>query len=344
MPTIQRYPSAFGRKKPGPWSRPLLNPFTSGGDGLWLLGEGTQLTRGGYYLPNQSATATGTVTPLGGPFGGPCYSFDGSTGYFGFGQGFLNFAVTSQFSGVAWIRTTSASAQTIVAKWQNTQPGWAFRISSSHLPIFGLLGGGTGYQAQCGPPVNDGKWHQVGFAYDGSQAWTGISLYVDGVQQSTTQLLNSSPGSLADVPFLIGANQNGASNTATQFFNGQIDHVFIHAGLWLPKDFARLYQQPFAMFAPTPPARSFFTPPPPGFAFPGAQEEAGRQSVPPQAPPGSRRRPAIPHRASSGSWQTAAGQAKAEGRPPHAPLRPRASRRLPDALSLGGDAGNVPVH
>jgi hypothetical protein len=60
--------------------------------------------------------------------------------------------------------------------------------------------------------VNDGNWHFLVAAYDGSGQAAGVQLYIDGTQAATTVVSNTLNGltTLNSVPVAIGARDTGA--------------------------------------------------------------------------------------------------------------------------------------
>jgi hypothetical protein len=258
------------------------------GDYVFLFAEGAGTTSyAGYSALGQTATFAGSSPKWkGGAFGGPGLSF--STSHLDFGTGFANFQKTNAFSGLAWINVGGGTPSgSIFEKWnvQNSvvagQGGWQFVLSGGNVYLTLTNSNGTNArQAHGGSNVADGLWHQVAFTYDGSNTAAGIQAYVDGRAETMTVDSDVDPGTLQDTNLWFGDRQGVSGMTMT----GLIDHAIIHSGRWLARDIARLYAEPFAMFAQPLPRRFFFGP---GGLAPGAIFRQRKRKV---SRPAARRR------------------------------------------------------
>jgi hypothetical protein len=149
--------------------------------------------------------------------------FDGSNDHVNLGQRSpFQIDFSSRFSISAWIKTTATSGG-IIGK--RVLAGWYFSIEGAN--VIGLILQGTSSAiivTSVASGVSDGNWHQVACTYAGNSNASGISLFVDGRQVSTTTVLNSAVGSLLNaIDTTIGAV------TTNQFFlAGQLDDLRIY--------------------------------------------------------------------------------------------------------------------
>jgi hypothetical protein len=149
--------------------------------------------------------------------------FDGSNDYVNLGQRSpFQIDFSSRFSISAWIKTTASSGG-IIGK--RVLAGWYFSIEGAN--VIGLILQGTSSAiivTSVASGVSDGNWHHVAATYTGNSNASGISLFVDGRQVSTTTVLNSAIGSMLNaIDTTIGAV------TTNQFFlAGQIDDIRIY--------------------------------------------------------------------------------------------------------------------
>ena len=175
----------------------------------------------GYYVGGATSTAI-----VAGKLG-KALKFDGVGNYVKFPIGGLTaIQDTTPSSGFAWIKTTSA-INYIVTNWTSgVGGGWIFYFGEGASSInFGLLNTtGGGRKVRGSTAINNGVWHHVGWTYDGSQTIGGIKLYIDGRNEPTTQIVNTSPGVFTNVGIRIGIRGDLDAN----FFNGLIDDVRIY--------------------------------------------------------------------------------------------------------------------
>ncbi len=195
------------------WWCPSLNP-AMGGTRLWDLSG-----RQNWGTLTNMDPATDWVTS-GGKY---ALDFDGSNDHVNLGQRSpFQIDFSSRFSISAWIRTTASSGG-IIGK--RVLAGWYFSIEGAN--VIGLILQGTSSAiivTSVASGVSDGNWHHVAATYTGNSNASGISLFVDGRQVSTTTVLNSAIGSMLNaIDTTIGAV------TTNQFFlAGQIDDIRIY--------------------------------------------------------------------------------------------------------------------
>ncbi len=174
---------------------------------------------------------------------GQAINFDGVDDYVTKGTG-VAFTKTSSFSGSAWVKTDSSGA--IVSNLNYAlSPGWIFAVSliGTNNLEFGIVNDdvSAGRYRRGSTNIKDGKWHFVSFTYDGSNAVTGIQLYVDGTLETMTTFLNTDPGTLVDSGLEIGSTMfNSALQTFT--FASSIDDVRIYNRALSVSEVKRLYE------------------------------------------------------------------------------------------------------
>jgi len=177
---------------------------------------------------NDGAT-NGTLTYKAGKFSN-ALSFDGVDDYVSVAnESNFDFATPSPFSIGAWVETTSTIYSMIVAKGTNADPysGYVMYLDST-----GQLGGyliGTPTtnrinELTTNGIINDGSWHYVTMTYDGSSLASGLKLYVDGIEKTTSVFFDALTSSiLTDVNLRIGTRDGGGAP-----FNGSIDEVAVY--------------------------------------------------------------------------------------------------------------------
>lgn len=117
----------------------------------------------------------------------------------------LNFSRSQPFSFSAWCKSiTPASTATIASKFTG---GFGYEIThdTSGRVEINFQGGSTGNRIRIRKDTNtllDGLWHQVTITYSGSSAASGMKVYMDGLNGSSTTLndtLTIDPTSLANL-------------------------------------------------------------------------------------------------------------------------------------------------
>lgn len=160
--------------------------------------------------------------------------FDGVDEYVDLGDvAELSFERTDTFSLSCWFKSTSTGWLVGKAQGSGSFRGVHFYlatgapIGSIHLELVNTGGGTNGIDVRTNSAFNDGDWHHVVATYDGSSSASGVSIYVDGVQQATTTvsdtlsatILHSDPASIA---------ARGISGTPNLLFTGNIDWVSVY--------------------------------------------------------------------------------------------------------------------
>jgi Concanavalin A-like lectin/glucanases superfamily len=274
MPPTARYLQGSGRRKPGAWARPVADailfplgysqPGTVYPYGLWAFNEGAGARANGGFYGNLPATlqngAGAYPTWATGAFRGPAINFGGSA-YMDIGSGSFNIQATNNIAMVAWVKTSSTGNYSIVSKRNATiGAGWEWQMDNGIMYFFfNDINGNNYFGAYGNTAVNDGKWHQIAFTYNGNGSSSGIMTYLDGVANGNNAyaLGTGNPGTQADTDLCFGCRLN--NNSPDLLYAGLIDHILIvQSGPWVAADVAKLYIEPFRMFAQPGPRRFFY--------------------------------------------------------------------------------------
>ncbi len=209
------------------------------GDGptsYWRLGEIAQNSTTGGDLNGvnpgtypASGCAHATTGPINGDSSGAA-TFNGSTCAITVPDSpSLRFAKDQPFSIDAWVKTSSLSGQSIIAKMNNAAPftGWDFIVASGKLQFQLTDTWSTNALSKQGSTdltLNGAPWHHVAATYDGSATAGGINLYVDGVLDAPSSTVNTLTGDPRyATPVTIG------SRSAGRFFTGSLAEIAVYS-------------------------------------------------------------------------------------------------------------------
>jgi len=140
----------------------------------------------------------------------------------------LNFGRTDSFSISAWVkRVGNETTQFIFSKATNSSPytGYSIYINPSNQIASNInISYPSNHLSVNGNTTLNTSWNHVCVTYDGSSNATGIKLYLNGSEETTSSTGQTSiTGTLSNShPVNIGAR-----NSSDLFFNGQIDEVNI---------------------------------------------------------------------------------------------------------------------
>ena len=161
----------------------------------------------------------------------PTFDFDGIDDSINCGNNFNigDSGTDTPLSCVSWIYPVGASTFPIISRSgthsTSAQREFYLTLNSSRkieVWFYNTSGGYTG-RSRTGA-LNQNEWHCVGFTYDGSKASSGVTLYLNGVAQSTTGYDSSYTGMSNVAPaFRIGAYTYSGANT-----NGNIGSVQLY--------------------------------------------------------------------------------------------------------------------
>ena len=142
------------------------------------------------------------------------------------------------FSVMAWVKTTSAASEAILAKGYN--PGTAsyqYYIFGHAAGYVGSFLGGT-YSAGTAN-IKDGSWHLVAITVPAASS--GLVIYVDGNADTFSSGDGSIGGDTNGMDVLVGARRNTNNANTTSFFNGSVGEVWIYSRVLTPLEIQHNY-------------------------------------------------------------------------------------------------------
>jgi len=155
------------------------------------------------------------------------FTFDGSSDYVDMGNT-LDFTNTDAFSISCWFkRTRSSVTEFLVAKQESSgnARGYTLLIPFDDNKITFVLRNNTAASgriiADSSSAITDTNWHHVIVTYDGSSAASGITIYLDGLENTGAVQGTLSATTLNSTPFQIAARNGGFK------FSGNIDEVAV---------------------------------------------------------------------------------------------------------------------
>ena len=129
--------------------------------------------------------------------------------------------VTTEITVAAWVKTRSVnSAGSIVALGY----AWRLRGGPDGNVAFAVMNTNPVGAATGTIPVDDGTWHHVAGAYDGTE----YKLYIDGRTNVSVASLGELKGAATAYYATIGAHYKRSDGAPKNFFNGLIDDVCIY--------------------------------------------------------------------------------------------------------------------
>ncbi len=123
-----------------------------------------------------------------------------------------------------WTKYTSSSSGWIISK--GTTGGaygyWA-AVNAGQI----RFGDNAGFKTTTASTYNDGAWHFVVCVYDGGSSFDSLKIYVDNVEQTTTQAGSFSGFDATNEPLVLGGHFDSGSIHIGRFFAGSIDNVMV---------------------------------------------------------------------------------------------------------------------
>ncbi len=191
-------------------------------------------------IGSRNGTFEGRISTTAGMIG-PALTFDGTNDFVDFGN-VLAFERDQPFSFDFWIKqeATVTDDNFVIAKQDNGNPrgarngtGYAILTNSNGMLLVRLihnqLGGRSNWLGIDGTTnLRDGKFHHVAVTYDGSSSASGLQIYVDGQQETTTTVSDTLSATIvSDEPLRFGAREGATID----LFDGVLDeiHVFERA-------------------------------------------------------------------------------------------------------------------
>lgn len=138
----------------------------------------------------------------------------------------FNFNTNTSFSIEGWIKTSLSGNHSIIfSKLINnsTFRGYDVTIQNTKL-TFSLIndyGSGNAIKIQGNTTLTDGTWHHIACVYKGVPSASNVDMYVDGVLQSQSVVLNGLSATFSNTT----AVTIGVRGDQTYFFNGSIDEI-----------------------------------------------------------------------------------------------------------------------
>jgi len=175
---------------------------------------------------NDGTEASGRITFIDGQIG-KAANFDGFSHVTLANETNFDFERTDPFSIHFRFRNTSSSDQMLVGKRNgvtSSNTGWSVHTNSSGNIRFEIADGTNEFFAASSSGYNDGKWHTVVAAFDGSSNQSGMRIYIDGVLDGTGTDSAMSISILNNLAVSIGSRNDGT----TVNYIGDLDEVRIY--------------------------------------------------------------------------------------------------------------------
>jgi four helix bundle protein len=248
-PFILNVASAATLQRPPTYNSGLVGYWTMDGtDTNW--GTNTMTDRSGNgntgTITNMSTTTSPTIGKI-----GQGLSFDGGNDSVNISnESNFDFERTNTFSVSAWVyRNTNSGPHTIVSKRLNggNFPGWYFsaRNGGNVLDVVFRDSLGNSFTTSS---VSDHflprAWDHVVFVYNGNSSNTGVRIYINGVDDTSSGSGTVSVSILNDNNLIIGVDPPGASD----YWPGKIDDVRIYNRALSATEIKQLYNAGAAKF------------------------------------------------------------------------------------------------
>jgi hypothetical protein len=198
-------------------------------DAYYRLGEASGTTLVDSSGNARDGTYTGTVTygvtGIPGAAGNKAVTFPGTSG----NHAQVNYASwmdhAHSLSVGCWFKTTNTGLNYMVQRWHSsttTLLEWGIDLNTSNaVRAYVYSGGAQRVMSATVTGLRDGNWHMVVATWDDTS--NVLTLYVDGVSVGTPLSTSGAIQALASGDLFIG--RRGA--TATNYFNGTLDEVFV---------------------------------------------------------------------------------------------------------------------
>ncbi len=171
-------------------------------------------------------------------------SLDGATKYGNMGD-IASFERDFSFSSVFYFNTT-ASGGAIISRRNGAGAfkGWEVNTTSGQVGLNLSSNNVTGNRLVArttAATFNDGFWHHGVVTYDGSSSTSGVKIYIDGVSEAVTSVINNLTSSI-----IVSADANiGSRNNGENLFNGLVDEVGIYDKELSASEVTQIYNNKF---------------------------------------------------------------------------------------------------
>jgi len=158
-----------------------------------------------------------------------CLYFDGVDEYVSF-EDIAGFERTDSFSFNFWFKTSgSINIMDLISRIQTigNERGYSILMETTgQISVLLQSSSGTSNYIKVitDDSFNDNQWYNISISYNGSSDASGIVIYVNTIQVSTTTISNNLTGTIVNaIPF-----QFSSRNSSTNFYNGYLDEVIIY--------------------------------------------------------------------------------------------------------------------
>ena len=144
--------------------------------------------------------------------------------------------ITGALTLASWTKYTSTGAGYIINKGR-TGTAYGYWAGNDAGKI--RFGNNAGFKTTTTTTFNDGNWHSVVCVYDGGNTFSALKIYVDNVEQATTEAGSFSGFSATNESLILGARMS--DSVVSGFFNGSIDNAIVFNKALSPDERSYLY-------------------------------------------------------------------------------------------------------
>ena len=153
--------------------------------------------------------------------------FDGTDDYVNINDdGNMNFERTDNFSGSAWIKLKNIGTNKVIFSRRQSSDtrGYVFYVTANdELEVVLQNTNGNRIRTAGGTALSAGVWYYVVLSYDGSSSWSGVKLYVDGIEETEVNVQDTLSATIQST----GDFQIGDQTVLSLPMNGTIGEVRI---------------------------------------------------------------------------------------------------------------------
>ena len=227
--------------------QPATWPDLAGLVSLWRLNGDTLDSRG-----TNHGQFVGTTNFVAGPRYALLAAGLNGASYIKTGTNFSTDTATP-FSVSAWIKGPLAQDSAIISKMMSASPytGWELHVGTGDngsgqglLNVWLINAYGSRF-IQVNSPVTvlDDTWHHVAFTYDGTGRAAGVRIYVDGLDATCMNAVDTLSGTLANaIELNLGSRNNGAQHR----FTGAIQEAALWNTALSASEIGSIYQSTIA--------------------------------------------------------------------------------------------------
>ncbi len=178
---------------------------------------------------------------------GYALTFDGSADYVTMGDAEAFNFTSGQMAVLVWFKTP---ARDILENERLVSHGFAgtdfgFDLAFNKTGDIMTFGDSAGFRKTTNV-FDDGNWHRIVGQHNGTNALSGLFIYVDGIREDDDEAGTFNGFSVNSEPLTIGGSFN--SSTAEKFFNGEIGEVRIYNRILAEAEILFDYYVPLAPF------------------------------------------------------------------------------------------------